>query len=578
MNHSYGDLWRLIRSGRPAKGVLVLAAILSLLSAVAMLAFPVLIQHFVDQLGKGAGHNGLGWAILVTLSGGLLLGAISNVMLARIGHAVSAELRHLLIGKMFRLPVAFFDSTDTGEKVSRVANDCESISDLTSTQAVSMINGVVMLIGSISILFWLDAQLTMVLFAALLIAFMSAGPAMGKMQKLARDLQEHTAKLSGILTHIFSEVRLVKACAAEPHERARSRKVIEHLKEHNYRVARLRIILETIAGLAVMSALAVILVYGGVRIGRGDLSIGVMTAFILYIFNISGPLSQLGVFVAELQKAKGASTRLTAILHEREEHLSASTIKPARGRTLEFRDISFGYPGHEAAVIKKLNLILEPGTTTALVGVSGSGKSTILSLIERFYEPSDGTLLYDGSPVAEYDITAWRQNIGLVPQNSPIMPGSVRDNITYGIDRLCSDDEIRAAANEAQALDFINDLPDGFDTHLIEQGMNLSGGQRQRISIARVFLSDPDFLLLDEATSSLDSETEHHIRIALDRLMQNRTNIVIAHRLSTIIHADRICLVENGKIAGIGNHQVLYEQNRTYAALVDRQLGARQKQ
>ncbi len=574
MKQSYGDLWRLVQRGRPARSKLILATVMSLASAAMMLAYPLLTQQIVDQLGEGQAIGLLGWQLVGVLGIGLLLSAASGILLAGIAQSVSAVLRHLLVSKMLGLPVRFFDTTETGERVSRVVNDCESISNLTTNRAVDMINGVLMLVGALIILFWLDAQLTLVLFGTLLIAFVMSAPAVMRMESLGKDLQERTASLSGLLTHIFSEIRLIKAFVAESREQQRTHLLVDSLKDQSFRMDRLKIVMQTVAGLAMTAALTVILVYGGVRIGRGDLSMGVMTAFILYIFNVIGPLSQIGAFVSELQVAKGSSARLTAILHEQEEQASPSSLEPVRNRPLEFKQMSFRYPGHDSYVLNQLSMIVEPGTTTALVGVSGSGKSTLLSLIERFYEASEGQIRYDGKPIADYNLTAWRQSIGFVPQTSPIMPGSVRDNIAYGTQKTCSDDEIRAAANKAQALDFIDRLPEGLDTQLIEQGMNLSGGQRQRIAIARVFLRDPNLLLLDEATSSLDSDTEHQIRIALDRLMENRTNIVIAHRLSTIMHADRICLLDNGTIIGAGTHEELYHQQPLYASFVDRQFRA----
>ena len=572
MRQSYKDLWLLVGQARPALGQLLLALTFSLLSAAALLWYPLLTQQLVDQLSVGGGIGRLGWMLVSILGAGTVLGALASLILARIGHEVSATLRHRLIEKMLLLPVSYFDRSDTGERVSRVVNDCESISELTTTQVVSLINGVLMLTGSVIILLWLDSALTLVLLLTLLLAFAMVGPAVMKMEGVAKSLQERTAHLSGILTHVFSEIRMVKAFAAETRERERSRGVVAGLRTEGYRLSRLTIVLETIIGPAVMGALIVILVYGGMRVGSGEISMGILTAFILYIFNVVGPMSQLGGFVAELQAAKGASTRMTFILREAEEQASAGTLSPAPGKALVFRQTSFRYSDEGEVVLDGLELDIVPGTTTALVGMSGSGKSTILSLVERFYQPTSGAILYDGRPIAEYDLIAWRRSIGFVPQSSPIMPGTVRDNISYGVDRVCSDQEIRAAAENARAWEFIERLPQGLDSPLIEQGMNLSGGQRQRIAIARVFLRDPNLLLLDEATSSLDSETEHEIQLALNGLMAGRTNIVIAHRLSTVRHADTICFLEDGRISGTGNHEELLQTHPMYAQFVKRQF------
>src|SRR5690554_6257990 len=315
-----------------------------------MLTYPLLTQQLVNQLGQGQAIGSLGWQLVSVLGIGILFGAASGILLARVAQSVSAALRHLLLSKMLGLPVTFFAATDTGERVSRVVNDCESISNLTTNRAIDMINGLLMLVGSLIILILLDAQLTLVLFCTLLIAFALSAPAVMRMELLGKDLQERTANLSGFLTHIFSEIRLIKAFVAEPREHKRAHVLVDGLKEQSFRMARLNIVMQTVAGLAVMAALTVILVYGGVRVGRGDLSMGVMTAFILYIFNVVGPLSQVGAFVSELQIAKGASARLTSILHEQDEQATASSIIPFRNRTLEFNQVRFRYPGNDIHV------------------------------------------------------------------------------------------------------------------------------------------------------------------------------------------------------------------------------------
>ena len=572
MSSSYSDLWRLIRTGRPSPAILGVAALAAIASVAGTLWFPIQTKRLIDQLGSGAIDPfdvGLLAGILI---GASLIGAVSAYLLARVGYQVVARLRQTLVDKLLRLPIASFDSESSGERVSRVVRDCESISELITRQTINLLTGVLLLGGSIVVLLLLDVRLTLTLLGSIGGAFVVMIPIAFLLDGLSRKIQDRTARFSGILTHIFQEIRLVKAFTAEPRERERSGEEIEDLRRLGLRVARVNVALEPLMSLAMTLAIIVILVYGASRVASGEITIGTLTAFILYIFNVANPLVQLTHFTAELQKAKGASGRISAILAEAEEETVAGTGQRKPGAVLEFRNVAFAYPGREATVLHGIDLRFEPGTTTALVGTSGSGKTTILSLIERFYEPSGGEILYDGQPIASFALLDWRGSIGYVAQSAPIMPGSVRDNILYGLAGEFSDEAVRSAAQRAGALDFIQRMPQGLDTVLIEQGNNLSGGQRQRIAIARMFLRDPDLLILDEATSNLDSETEHQVKLALEALMQGRTNIIVAHRLSTVMHADRICFLDNGRISGVGSHSELIATHPYYARLVERQF------
>jgi ATP-binding cassette subfamily B protein AbcA/BmrA len=566
------DLWRLLRGARPSPAALVMATVMAMASVAGTLLFPIQTKAMID----GFGRSGLDpWPMLGLvgiLAAAALLNAGSAYLLARVGYQVVAQLRLQLVDKLLRLPVASFDSEGSGERVSRVVRDCESISELIARQTVNLVTGILLLLGSVVVLLLLDVRLTLTLLGAIGAAFAIMIPIAFLLDGLSRRIQDRTARFSGILTHIFQEIRLVKAFTAERRERERSRTEIDGLKRLGLCVARINVLLEPLMGLAMTLAILVILVYGAARVSAGEITVGTLTAFILYIFNVATPLMQLTHFTAELQKAKGASARIAAILREDEEEARPGRAERRPGKPLEFQDVCFAYPGRATPVLRGIDLHLEPGQTVALVGASGSGKSSLLALIERFYAPSSGRILYDGHPIGEFPLRQWRGSIGYVAQNAPVMPGSVRDNIVYGLEGEFGDEQVRSAAHRAGALDFIEAMPQGLDTALIEQGNNLSGGQRQRIAIARMFLRDPDILILDEATSALDSETEHQVKLALDELMQGRTNIVVAHRLSTVMHADRICFLDGGCISGIGSHLQLLATHPPYARLVERQF------
>ncbi|WP_169788043.1 ABC transporter ATP-binding protein [Caldimonas brevitalea] len=545
---------------------------MALVSVGGTLGFPILTQRVVNQLAAGAPDPTSIAMLVAVLVVSAVASALSSYLLARAGHTAVASLRGALVGKLLRLPVASFDRDSTGERVSRVLSDCESISDLATHQTVNLLTGALLLAGSVAVLLYLDVRLALALIGCIAGAGAVVIPLTGMMEGLSRGTQDRTAKLGGILTHVFSEIRLVKAFTAEAHERDRSRREIEHIKGLGLRMALLNMAIAPLMSLAMTAAIVVILVYGTSRVSSGAISIGTLTAFILYIFNVAAPLVQLTTFAAELQKAKGASGRIIDILRERSEAPTRGKVPRRIHGILQFRNVSFAYPGRPTKVLHEIDLVFRPGTTTALVGASGNGKTTVLSLIERFYEPSGGAILYDGQPIASFPLAAWRSKIGYVAQGASIMPASVRDNITYGMRSDCSDEMVRAAAQKAGALSFIERMPEGFDTLLIEQGYNLSGGQRQRIAIARMFLRDPEILILDEATSNLDSETEHQVTAALTSLMQGRTNIIVAHRLATIMQADCIYFLDGGRISGAGRHDELVATHPAYARLVEREF------
>jgi ATP-binding cassette subfamily B protein AbcA/BmrA len=578
-------LWPLVRATRPSPWLLGAALACAVLAAVATLGFPLAARQLVDQLAQGSVPPAAIALLAGVLAGSTAAFTAASYLLARVGHGVVAGLRALLVDKMLGLPVAAIDREDTGERVSRVLGDCEAIAELVTRQSINFLTGVLLLVGAMSVMFLMDVRLTLALLGCVAGAFLVMVPVSAVLHRLSRRVQDRTARLGSILTHVFSEIRLVKAHTAEDRERARCRREIDEIHQLGRSVARTSAALEPLMSLTASAAIAVILVYGTARVGRGDLSIGTLTAFILYIFSIANPLIQLAQFVAGLQKANGAASRIGEMLKEPSEEVRATpgattatsaaiaAVAPARGAALAFHGVRFAYPdAGAAAVLRGIDLVFEPGTTTALVGASGQGKTTILSLIERFHEPSAGEIRFGGRRIAEQPLAAWRRRIGYVAQGAPIMPGSVRDNITYGLALLPGDEAVRSAAERAGAWTFIERMPQGLDTLLAEQGHNLSGGQRQRIAIARLFLRDPDILILDEATSNLDGETEHHVRQALATLMRGRTNIIVAHRLSTVVHADRIYFLEGGRISGAGNHAELVATHPQYARLVTHQF------
>jgi len=572
VKNSYTDLRRLIVSTKPSKPLLLLAGLFVLIETAGTLWFPIVTRDLVDFLGEGELFGSLLWLLFGVLISLAIAGGISRFLLAKAGQAVIKTLRARVTSKLIHQPVRFFDKQASGELASRVVNDSTVISTLITTQIMNLFSGVLLLVGSSVVLLILDVKLTAVLFGLIFAAFLVIIPIAMKMEAIAKSTQDKTATLTGILGQVFSEMRLVKAFRAENREIERSKVEIAALYKLGIRDAKISVALEPIISLAMTLSIVSILGYGGLRVASGDLSVGTLTAFILYIFNVAGPLILLTAFVAELQTAKGASVRIVAILDSDDERLnSGQETTPLQG-DIRFDDVSFSYGANSPLVLDRLNITIKAGETTSLVGVSGSGKSTILSLIERFYDPQNGTIFSGETPIDQFSLNKWREQLGYVPQGAAVMPGSIRENICYGLSRQVSDEELRAAAKSAHCLEFIDNSENGFDTDLSEQGSNISGGQRQRIAIARMFVRDPAILILDEAMSNLDSETEHHVKDALAALMKGRTNIIVSHRLSTIMDADKIIVLEAGVLSGEGSHSELILSNALYARLVKHQF------
>jgi len=393
-----------------------------------------------------------------------------------------------------------------------------------------------------------------------------------QMYRISRSMQNETAGFTAVLQQVLSEIRLVKSSGAERAEYKRGMDGVSELYGLGLREARIQAMIAPLMGLVVMTLMVVIIGYGGLRVSSGALSAGELVAFILYLFQIIMPLGQITGFFTQLQKAMGAAQNMIETLRKPEEARTGNMSVPASDRPLVLDRVCFSYDQTDNEVLRGVSFTVPPGKVTALVGPSGSGKTTLFALLERFYAPSGGAIRYGDDRIEGYDLDVWRSRIGYVSQESPLMAGTVRQNLAYGLDREVTDDEIRRAAAMAYADGFIQELPQGYDTEVGERGMKLSGGQRQRIAIARALLRDPKILMLDEATSSLDSKSEAVVQQALNNLMRGRTTLVIAHRLSTVVDADQIVFLDKGAVTGIGTHEQLTASHPMYREFAEQQL------
>lgn len=549
-------------------GKVGLALLLSLLGTAASLAIPLFTRDLVDSLTASLFNWKTAVFLFVVFVLQAILGGVSYYLLAYLGETAVADLRNRLWEKVLRLPVIYFDHNETGETMSRITQDTLTLKDLVSNQLVSFVTGIISIVGSLIILLYLDWKMTLIMLISVPISIVLIMPLGKIMHKIAKATQGEMANFSGHLSRVLSEIRLVKAYRAERTEVKTGQTAIRSLFGYGVKEAKVQAIISPIMTLIMMSILVVILGYGGAQVSREVLSAGTLVAIIFLMFQIVVPFAQMAQFFTSFQKAVGATERIQEILHMDVEPVEGSANFAME--TLRFDDVHFEYEDGKR-ILHSISFEAKPGTTTAFVGPSGGGKTTIFSLIERFYQPTDGRLLLGNQPFEDLSLEVLRQKIGYVSQESPLLSGTIFDNIAYGLEVRPSLEEVRQAAQSANALEFIEKMPNQFEAIVGERGMKLSGGQRQRIAIARALLHNPEILLLDEATSNLDSGSEAHVQDALERLMQGRTTFVIAHRLATITHADQIIVLENGEITGIGKHEELFKTHSLYQQFAEGQ-------
>ncbi|WP_262118936.1 multidrug resistance ABC transporter ATP-binding protein/permease BmrA [Bacillus subtilis] len=561
----------LVRRTNPSYGKLAFALALSVVTTLVSLLIPLLTKQLVDgfSMSNLSGTQiGLIALVFFVQAG---LSAYATYALNYNGQKIISGLRELLWKKLIKLPVSYFDTNASGETVSRVTNDTMVVKELITTHISGFITGIISVIGSLTILFIMNWKLTLLVLVVVPLAALILVPIGRKMFSISRETQDETARFTGLLNQILPEIRLVKASNAEDVEYGRGKTGISSLFKLGVREAKVQSLVGPLISLVLMAALVAVIGYGGMQVSSGELTAGALVAFILYLFQIIMPMGQITTFFTQLQKSIGATERMIEILAEEEEDtVTGKQIENAH-LPIQLDRVSFEYKPDQL-ILKEVSAVIEAGKVTAIVGPSGGGKTTLFKLLERFYSPTAGTIRLGDEPVDTYSLESWREHIGYVSQESPLMSGTIRENICYGLERDVTDAEIEKAAEMAYALNFIKELPNQFDTEVGERGIMLSGGQRQRIAIARALLRNPSILMLDEATSSLDSQSEKSVQQALEVLMEGRTTIVIAHRLSTVVDADQLLFVEKGEITGRGTHHELMASHGLYRDFAEQQL------
>ncbi|GAK47124.1 multidrug ABC transporter ATP-binding/permease protein [Secundilactobacillus oryzae JCM 18671] len=454
---------------------------------------------------------------------------------------------------------------------SRLVNDSTQIKDLLATAVPQMMRSLLTIVGSLVIMLTMDWKMSAIMFLSIPVVLLVMFPILRRMGEIGRQRQDTLAQFNGDTGETLGEIRLVKSSNAELYEEQHGHDEVQKL----YRIGLKEAIFDSIAGplmMAVMMILIIgVLAYGASRVAHGTMTMGTMFAFLMYLFQLMGPASTPGNFFSTLAKANGSTTRVRDLLNEPEEDILKATGLSVDNQTLKVKNVNFAYDPEEP-IIQDLSFEAKPNTVVAFAGPSGGGKSTIFSLLERYYEPNSGQILIGDQPITEMGLADWRKQIAFVSQDSAMMAGTIRFNLTYGLTDDYSDDQLWHVLDLAFAADFVKQMPDGLDTTVGERGVRLSGGQRQRIAIARAFLRDAKILMLDEATASLDSESEEMVQKAIEELMKGRTTLVIAHRLSTIVNADTINFVENGHVSDSGTHRELQEKSQLYREYVKTQF------
>jgi subfamily B ATP-binding cassette protein MsbA len=553
------ELRRLLSEARPYRFQIALATTAMVGFAVSSAGLAYLIKPvFDDVLIQQVRLKQVALTIVALYLAKGVFSYFSTYLMSLVGQRTVMDLRNRLYRHILGQSISFFSRKSTGTLMSHVTTDVEKIQQAVSEAVGDLLMQSFALVGYAVLLVYYDWKLAT-------LCLVSAPLALFPLVRLGRSLRRTTdtglrrwKDISNILQETISGSRIVKAFRMEAFEAARFLQATERLFRTNMHLTRVVSLLPPLMELVGGLGLAIAIWYGSGRIAAGDLTTGEFTSFMAALFMMYGPVKKLSRVNATFQQALSAAARIYRVLDMRLEIPEApdAVVLSPLSRRIEFRDVSFSYPDGSEPVLKDVNLTVEAGEMVALVGTSGAGKTTLVNLLPRFQDPTAGAILLDGVDIRRATLFSLRGQIGLVTQEVILFNESVRNNIAYGV-ASTSLDAVREAARAAFALDFIEALPDGFDTLIGERGQRLSGGERQRLAIARALLKNPPLLILDEATSSLDAESEALVQRALENLMADRTTVVIAHRLSTVRRADRIVVLEGGRIQEVGTHQDL---------------------
>lgn len=575
---------------RPYRQQFILAAIALVIAAGATLTIPYAFRQMIDlgfsKIGDGGtqGIEHVNLTFLALFGVAVILGiatAARFYMVSWIGERVTADIRNAVYAHVVTQSPEFFETTQTGEVLSRLTTDTTLIQAVVGTSISLALRNLLLFVGGLVMLFITSPMLSSIIIVMLILVIAPIILFGRRVRQLSRDSQDRIADASAVAGEILNAMPTVQAYTHEHIEAKRFANSVEHAFSTAMRRIRARSLLTMIAILLIFGAIVFVLWLGAHSVMQGEMSGGKLGQFILYASIVAGAIGALSEVMGEAQRAAGATERLLELMSVQSPITnpalplglpSATHANDNHGAAVDFEQVIFHYPSRpESAALANIHLSIKAGETIALVGASGAGKTTLFQLLLRFYDPQQGRICIDGVNIKDLDLHQLRDAIGIVPQDTVIFSANAMENIRYG--RVnASDDEVIQAAKMAAAHEFIERLPDGYQSFLGERGVRLSGGQKQRIAIARVILKNPRLMLLDEATSALDAESERLVQQALETAMLGRTTIIIAHRLATVKRADKIIVLEHGQIVETGNHAELIAHGGVYAHLASLQF------